>query len=474
MASLSDIFSDSSGGGALAVGAGASSYRRPAAEERAKREAAEREEDRLRSWIQELRVERRRLEDQLLAGGPPGAGEAQQLRDELEKQVLGLSRQRDQLASELRELGATRAANVQLEAQVEGLRSALATEQDRVARYKEVRRSSKRVSDLDAALASANMEVQRLKEEVRAQAMATAEVRANYDVMQSANRQLQANMESQARETAGRLAAVQAQLESSQSDCVILRRQLEAAQKEAAAWRDKLKASEEAKADAARTAAAQQEAARRQQEAELAALQKQYESRLAAAEKQYSMLQRQYDAGLASSDVASEAAAVLRRERDALSAELQALKAELDDTRKDRADAISKLATLRTELRTTVDQITRDRDARIASASSQSEAALRDLRTESDRRVASLRTEYETRLTGLLETSERLRIEAAEAQKKADKYKSTVGHLKEQVKQLLLSRDSTERDLAAERSFNEELNRVLTSVRAELRRDRGL
>jgi hypothetical protein len=54
-----------------------------------------------------------------------------------------------------------------------------------------------------------------------------------------------------------------------------------------------------------------------------------YESQLAVAEKQYLLLQRQYDAGLASNDVAAEAAATLRRERDALWAETQNLKAEV-------------------------------------------------------------------------------------------------------------------------------------------------
>ena len=47
-------------------------------------------------------------------------------------------------------------------------------------------------------------------------------------------------MESQARDAAARLAALQSQLEASSSDCGLLRRQLEAAQAEAAAVKDQV------------------------------------------------------------------------------------------------------------------------------------------------------------------------------------------------------------------------------------------
>lgn len=89
------------------------------------------EEERLRNWIQEMRHERRRLEDKLLMGdthvsccgygmlllrlvfcmpdcalvypclAPPQGLRALDMRDDLEKQVLGLARQRDVMESEM-------------------------------------------------------------------------------------------------------------------------------------------------------------------------------------------------------------------------------------------------------------------------------------------------------------------------------------------------------------------------------------
>ena len=40
-------------------------------------------------------------------------------------------------------------------------------------------------------------------------------------------------------------------------------------------------------------------------------------------------------------------------------------------------------------------------------------------------------------------------------------------HYATQVRDLLLSRDAAERELASERAFNEELNRILSDIRAE-------
>ncbi|GFR41674.1 hypothetical protein Agub_g2419 [Astrephomene gubernaculifera] len=534
-------------GGATQAGA-ANRMRQLAAEERAVREASVREDERLRNWIQDLRTERRRLEDRLLDGDGSGVA-AQQLRDDLEKQVLGLSRQRDQLAAELHELAVNKAANAQLAGQVEALEAALATEVERVARYKEVRpalearladvsgsleslrqqhaaalevlaqerdaalqkakRASKRCSELELSLEGANADIRRLHEEIRSQAASLAEARASGEVMQATNQQMQTNMEAQARETATRLATVQAQLESSQSECAILRRQLEAAQQAAAGLREQLqeatsrvdalsqereqlscsvaeeqrgvaaarqqaeslgaqlKASEETRAEAARAASAQLEALRRQHALDLAATQKQYESQLAAAEKQYLLLQRQYDAGLASSDKAAEAAVALRRERDALWADTENLRAELDEVRKEKADVSAKLTALRTEVRATMEEVARDRDARVAAASGQTELLVREARAEADRRVAAVQQEYDNKLTGLREVSEKLRCEASEAQRQLDKYRHAIGRLKDQVRDLLLSRDAAERELAAEKAFNEELNRIVTAIRSE-------
>ncbi|KAG2452123.1 hypothetical protein HYH02_003155 [Chlamydomonas schloesseri] len=541
--------------GGVAAGAGGGSgggvareMRQLAAEERAGREATAREDERLRGWIQDLRSERRRLEDRLLDGDPAG-GRVQAMRDDLEKQVLSLSRQRDQAAAELSELGITRTANAQLAAQVEALELALATESDRVARYKEVRpalearlgevsaslealkqqhaaaleaiaqerdaaalkarRNGKRATELEAALSSSQAEMRRLEEEVRAHAVALSEVRASNEVIQAAGNQLQANMESQARDAAARMAALQSQLDASTSDCGLLRRQLEAAQAEATALKDQLrdaqarldsltaererlggalgeeqravaaarqqvdsltvqvKAGEEARAEASRAFSLQLETVRRQHAADLAAVQKQYESQLAAAEKQYLLLQRQYDAGLATNDKAAETASTLRRERDALWAEAENLKAELEEARREKAEVTTKLNALRAEVRTTMEEVSRDRDARLAAVSGQGEALARDIRAEAERRVAAVQQEYETRLAGLMDATEKLRSEAVESRRQADKHRATVSHLKDQVRDLLLSRDAAERELASERAFNEELNRILSAIRAD-------
>ncbi|KAG2423200.1 hypothetical protein HXX76_010968 [Chlamydomonas incerta] len=556
-AAAGDLFGDGGGGlgvlGGGAAGAGpgggqSRDMRQLAAEERAGREASAREDERLRGWIQDLRSERRRLEDRLLEGDPSG-GRVQAMRDDLEKQVLSLSRQRDQAAAELSELGITRNANAQLAAQVETLELALATESDRVARYKEVRpalearlaevssslealkqqhtaamevlaqerdaaalkarRNGRRASELDAALSGSQADVRRLEEEVRAHAVALSEAHASNEVIQAAGNQLQVSMESQARDAASRLASLQSQLDASRSDCALLRRQLEAAQAAAAALKDQLrdaqarvesltaerdrlgsalaeeqravaagrqqvdslnvqvKAGEEARAEASRAFSLQLETLRRQHAADLGAVQKQYESQLAAAEKQYLLLQRQYDAGLASSDKVTETASTLRRERDALWAEAENLKAELEEARKEKAEVAAKLNALRSEVRTTMDEVTRDRDARLAAVSGQGEALARDIKAEAERRVAAVQQEYETRLAGLMDVAEKLRAEATDSQRQADKHRASVSHLKDQVRDLLLSRDAAERELASERAFNEELNRILSAIRAE-------
>ncbi|GIL64649.1 hypothetical protein Vafri_18522, partial [Volvox africanus] len=514
------------------------------------REASSKEDERLRNWIQELRLERRRLEDRLLAGDPSGAAAgAQEMRDDLEQQILSLSRQRDHLALQLEDLGVTQTTNSQLAAQVDALEAALAAEVECVVRLKEVRpvlegqlaevsasleslrrqheaaiealgqerdaalskarRNAKRTGELEAAVEAAHEEVRRLQDEVRGHVMSLAEMRASGEVLQSASQQMQANMEAQAKETATRLATVQSQLEAGQSECVILRRQLEAAQREAIMLRDQLKdsqarveihsaersrlgtslaaeqravaaarqqvesltaqlkAGDEARADLAKAASAQLEAVKRQHAADMAATQKQYESQLAVAEKQYLLLQRQYDAGLASSNQATEVAAALRRERDALWAETQNLKTELDEIRTERNELSSKLTSLRVEVRNTMEEVTLDRDTKLAAAKSQHEVALRELRAEADQRAGSMRQDYESKLANILDAAEKLRAEAHEAQRQAEKYRTAAGHLKEQVRDLLLSRDAAERELASERAFNEELNRILTALREE-------
>ncbi|GLI71117.1 hypothetical protein VaNZ11_016186, partial [Volvox africanus] len=514
------------------------------------REASSKEDERLRNWIQELRLERRRLEDRLLAGDPSGGAErAQEIREDLEQQILSLSRQRDHLALQLDELGVTQTTNSQLAAQVDALEAALAAEVECVVRLKEVRpilegklaevsasleslrrqheaamealrqerdaalskarRNAKRTGELEAAVEAAHEEVRRLQDEVRAHVMSLAEMRASGEVLQSASQQMQVNMEAQAKETATRLATVQSQLEAGQSDCAILRRQLEASQREAIMLRDQLKdsqargemhsaerarlgtslaaeqkavaaarqqvesltaqlkAGDEARADLAKAASAQLEAVKRQHAADMAATQKQYESQLAVAEKQYLLLQRQYDAGLASSNQATEVAAALRRERDALWAETQNLKTELDEIRTERNELSSKLTSLRVEVRNTMEEVTRERDTKLGAAKSQHEVALRELRAEADQRISTMRQDYETKLANVLDAAEKLRAEAQEAQRQAEKYRTAAGHLKEQVRDLLLSRDAAERELASERAFNEELNRILTTLREE-------
>ncbi|GIM04390.1 hypothetical protein Vretimale_8976, partial [Volvox reticuliferus] len=514
------------------------------------REASSREDERLRNWIQELRLERRRLEDRLLEGDPSGgASGAQEMRDDLEKQVLSLSRQRDHLALQLEELGVTQTINEQLAAQVDALETALAAEVERVVRLKEVRpvlegklaevsasleslrrqheaamqalvqerdaalskarRHAKRTGELEAAVEAAHGEVRRLQDEVRGHVMSLAEMRAGGEVLQSASQQMQANMEAHAKENATRLATVQSQLEASQSECVILRRQLEAAQREATMLRDQLKdsqarvevhstersrlgtslaaeqkavaaarqqvesltaqlkAGDEARADLAKAASAQLEAVERQHAADIAATQKQYDSQLAVAEKQYLLLQRQYDAGLASSNQATEAATALRRERDALWAETQNLKTELDEIRTERNELSSKLTSLRVEVRNAMEEVARDRDMKLATAKSQHEVAMRELRAEVDKRTGTMRQDYESKLANVLDAAEKLRAEAQEAQRQAEKYRTAAGHLKEQVRDLLLSRDAAERELASERAFNEELNRILSTLREE-------
>lgn len=510
------------------------------------REAKALEEERLRSWIQDLRSERRRLEDRLLEGDTSGV-RLQQLRDDLEKQVLDLSRHRDLLKAELSELGITRASNAQLAVQVELLASELAVERERVNRYKKIRpaleqqlsqfnaaldevrqqhaaalehvgkerdaaklkakRALKHETELEGALTAAHGEKERLSAEVHRQALALEEVCAGNEALQSANRQLQVSVEAQANEAATRLAVMQAQLETSQSDAIILRRQVEALQSEAKALTEQLreainkteairadreqlggrlveeqqaaaaakqqaedasrqaKASEAARDEALRTAALKLEVVQRQHGAELAAMQKQYESQLAASDKQYGLLQRQYDAGLASSEQLADASSALRRERDALWAQVESLRAELEAVRQEKAEVTTKLTALRSDVRTTMDEVTRDRDAQLSTAASQQEALVRSIKAEAEQRVSSMTQEYEARLAGFLDVTDKLRKELAEAQQQGDKYRVTVGHLKEQVRDLLLGRDAAERELASERAFNHELNRILSAIR---------
>ncbi len=100
---------------------------------------------------------------------------------------------------------------------------------------------------------------------------------------------------------------------------------------------------------------------------------------------------------------------------------------------------------------------------------------------------------------GLTEAAERLRSDAGEARSQADRQRATVSHLRDQasvraagvactavpcscmvcaahhfvclshglqLRELLLARDAAERELGAERCCNEELSRLLASLRA--------
>lgn len=308
---------------------------------------------------------------------------------------------------------------------------------------------------------------------------------------------------------AGRMATLQSHLESSRADCGGLRGQLEAAQRdaqalreqlsesasrheavrgdrdkllaalageqaaaaagrqEAEALRNQLKASEEGRQESEKASALHQAAARQQHEMDVASLQKQYESQLMASERQYLMLQKQYDAGLASSDKLGEVTAGLRRERDAMWAEVETLKTELEGERGAKAELAAKLSALRAEVRGTMEQVTRDRDSKLHLAADKSEALVRDIKAEAERRISEVQGEYEKRMAGLLDLTGKLKSEAEEARDAAEQRRTAAQHLKEQVRELLLARDNAERELAAEHAFNEELNRIINTIKAQ-------
>lgn len=193
--------------------------------------AQQREDERIKSWIGELRNERRRLEDRLMLGDPQGM-RALDTRDDLEKQVIALSRQRDEIEGSISSMTDMQRALAAMDAEVDTLRAALHVESEVNAQHqearegmeaalmevgkeieemaiqqdrerlerKEVQKKFKKMSIKATAAEEEGeklrVEVQSLRAELQSKEVSLAEQRASFEILQSSNTQLQVQMTS--------------------------------------------------------------------------------------------------------------------------------------------------------------------------------------------------------------------------------------------------------------------------------------
>lgn len=66
---------------------------------------------------------------------------------------------------------------------------------------------------------------------------------------------------------------------------------------------------------------------------------------------------------------------------------------------------------------------------------------------------------------GALAVVEQLRGEVGEAQAQAERHRAATGHLKEQMREVLVARDAMEQELLAERQYNLELAQIVSQLR---------
>ncbi|KAJ9521357.1 hypothetical protein QJQ45_001280 [Haematococcus lacustris] len=220
------------------------------------------EEAVLREMVREMREERRRLEDRMLSGDPK-AVRTQDLRDELEKQVAGLARQKDALESETGNLSEARAAAAAAAAEAQRLRASLAAEQEnntRVRAFKSKVESQlqdlvavvdgmqeqhteavgalgkdcnswqHRASKLAARLKVAEQDSIRLRtelegcrKELAAKDNSLAEVKASAEVLQAASSQMTAQLTARTSELEGKCANLSQQLDRATAEAAAAR-----------------------------------------------------------------------------------------------------------------------------------------------------------------------------------------------------------------------------------------------------------
>ncbi|MEW5313141.1 MAG: hypothetical protein WDW38_004732 [Sanguina aurantia] len=495
---------DARAGRSQELGAQVDLLRRQLAEERVGREVGALEEARLKGWIQEMRSERRRLEDRLMGPHAAAVGHVQEMREGLDEQVLSLSRQRDSLQAEAAELQHTAAAAASLGQENGVLRQALALERQRGARYRDVRgRMEAHLEDI----------VQQL-EALRVQHQQTVvAIQAESDQLSSKLRKggrRSAVLESELERVRAHLLLVQSQVHDRDSAIAGLRSSLEDAQSgsqqqllqlevslvqlqdrltESLLWRGSLSAGPGLLADQAllphRRACVQLSLHASQAEAEsgkqanvvlLASLTESHqetadaltevqllEGKCADAERTAAAAlvstQRQHEADIES----------IHQQHDsqlaAADKQFSLLQIQADCS----GDSHDKVVAVQGALR-------RERDELWAEAENL-KADIETLVREKDEvagRLNALRNEVKSTIDqvmqdsahpmlppGLLELSEHLRRDASDAAGKSEKAKGTVTHLKDQVRDMLVQRDDLHRELQTEKQYSEELNRIL-------------
>ena len=228
------------------------------------------EDERIKSWISELRNERRRLEDRLMLGDPQGM-RALDTRDDLEKQVMSLSRQRDEIEGSISSMADMQQTLAALNSEVDTLRAALHVESEYNAQHQEARESmeaalmelgkeieemalqqdkerqerkevhkkykkaSSKATAAEEQGEKQKAEIQALHAELQSKEVALAEQRAAFEILQSSNSQLQVQMTSMSHSMDSRIQDLTRLLDEERNKGNSSNHQVELQSKEAAA-----------------------------------------------------------------------------------------------------------------------------------------------------------------------------------------------------------------------------------------------
>ncbi|GAX73067.1 hypothetical protein CEUSTIGMA_g520.t1 [Chlamydomonas eustigma] len=480
-----------------------------------------REVERLKSWIQEMRSERRRLEDRLL-NGEAQSQRSLDMRDELENQVVALSRQRDVLEAEVTSIMSLQQLANDLTQEVHSLKSELSDASDSNAHY------AAQHSQLHAAVAEASAQldaltaghekvsrkykkaVQKLEEEERtvhdlsreldttqkelqARESSLSELKASSEVLQHASSRMQQQTASRTKELEGLVITLQQQLAEEQSRntgalrmaedsarevkelssrAEFLRSEREKAlkllqneQQQGSVLKKSIEALQAQKTDLDMSARSQLEALQKQFELQASAASRQYEFQVSSVEKQYTSLQKQYDAAVLSHEKLVGLHNGLRKERDELWQEVEQLRRNNAALQRERDELVAKLVALRGEAKYSVEDVVQDRDQRLRALTDQHEQLVMEVRSKYEKKILDMVQGHDNKLRGMMDLLERLKEEHSSAVHTSENQRNAVAHLKQQLQEALVNRDDILKDLEAEREFSKDLNKIVNQIR---------
>ncbi|KAF5834740.1 hypothetical protein DUNSADRAFT_8467 [Dunaliella salina] len=230
----------------------------------------------------------------------------------------------------------------------------------------------------------------------------------------------------------------------------------------------RVRASEQTQSEVEASLRAQISAMAEEHSEHVAQIKQQYEAQLHVTDQEAQACLRRADSTQASSSKLVEVHNALRRERDDLWSKCEEMRTALSSAQSERDDLLSKVALLRTEAKSAISDLKNDRQMRLQNEQLQHQAMLSELKMQHERAALAMGEAHEHQMAGVLALADRLKGEVVEAQRVAEKHKSTIGSLKDQIKEVLVVRDVMAQELASEKQYNLELSQIVAQVKGSL------